>query len=575
MKPVHGAESSAPGLGDQVPVPSQGPNSNTLAPVSKRRQRVIKRQTQSAILQSFDTPPPLGTTLAQPQRIPLSAHAPSSNSNTSASASTNRSFKNSTSALTTSSLTTTSFETRSNGITTSTTSASPRSVTSSQFNPSTAATATPIPSYTDTPDTSPCRTSNIKNSIITILASTSSFDTDSSHSIPGEVPPPPRDPGFQAVLDGLTRHNERLLGLIQQGVDHLSEIKQDLWHIKLYLAQAQLPGPPFLAGAATTGQTATEGTGVGDAWTSTSCALPFEPTPNAPSNEDADYLFEGSETETQEAPDVEDESLPPAGRKPKRHRAESSDSDAQAPPPPPEPSQQQPQRPQLSTQNSIPLGTAGVLSAVFGSNAFMALSMVAMFACCLVLAATMMAVVPPKENVGKKEFSLPSPTPINLGVHPNLAQAKSPIIQIFVKPLIGRTFTVEVNPAVTVGSLKIKIQNKVGIPLDQQSLYFAGKWLRDDRTLAEYATENGSTFYLVYRIRGVTRFHTATNRTATAQCALSGGPEGSAWGQCPADGLSKLPTAPPIRTTARLPPDGTPFVQFVVPSAIPEEWLFG
>ena len=75
-------------------------------------------------------------------------------------------------------------------------------------------------------------------------------------------------------------------------------------------------------------------------------------------------------------------------------------------------------------------------------------------------------------------------------------------MQLFVKTLSGKTVSIECEESDKIEDVKAKIEEKEGVPVDQQRLIFAGKQLDGQKTLQECGINEGDSLSMVLRLRG-------------------------------------------------------------------------
>ena len=75
-------------------------------------------------------------------------------------------------------------------------------------------------------------------------------------------------------------------------------------------------------------------------------------------------------------------------------------------------------------------------------------------------------------------------------------------IQIYVKTMSTKCITVAVNIADSIKNVKLEIQHKEEIPVNQQQLIYDGQQLEDAKMLSDYNIQEDDILHLVVKSKG-------------------------------------------------------------------------
>ena len=74
-------------------------------------------------------------------------------------------------------------------------------------------------------------------------------------------------------------------------------------------------------------------------------------------------------------------------------------------------------------------------------------------------------------------------------------------MQIYIKTLTGRTVSLIVEEGETIKTVKVKLRDKDGVPVEEQRLVYNNQELEDSKTLQQYGIMREATLHVVINPR--------------------------------------------------------------------------
>ena len=104
-----------------------------------------------------------------------------------------------------------------------------------------------------------------------------------------------------------------------------------------------------------------------------------------------------------------------------------------------------------------------------------------------------------QDNIPLFQYDIQEGNVLTLFTYLPIKEKENELLQLFIKTLTGKEIPLIVDPSLTIQKLKCEIQDKEGVPSDQQRIIFAGAQLEDSRTLASYNIKTNSNLNMIPR----------------------------------------------------------------------------